>query len=92
MTEAEQNDENTAFESVEPYEAPEVERPIQGLINVVDAARPVPLSSSSMVNKDEIIFLNDISIRLPDEIRVVKMVTQATRRLPPPERREKGMS
>ena len=26
MTEAEQNDESTAFESVEPYEAPEVER------------------------------------------------------------------
>ena len=51
MTEAEQNDENTAFESVEPYEAPEVERLIQGLINVVDAARPVPLSSSSMVHK-----------------------------------------
>ena len=41
-----------SFESVEPYEAPEVERLIQGLINVVDAARPVPLSSSSMINKD----------------------------------------
>ena len=38
-----------SFESVEPYEAPEVERLIQGLINVVDAARPVPLSSSSMI-------------------------------------------
>ena len=73
MTEAEQNDESTAFESVEPYEAPEVERLIQGLINVVDAARPVPLSSSSMVNKDEIIsILNDISIRLPDEIRAAR--------------------
>mgnify|MGYP001162848504 FL=1 len=58
---------------MEPYEAPEVERLIQGLINVVDAARPVPLSSSSMVNKDEIIsVLNDISIRLPDEIRAAR--------------------
>ena len=37
MSEPDQNDENTAFESVEPYEAPEVERLIQGLINVVDA-------------------------------------------------------
>tara|TARA_B100000676_G_scaffold265137_1_gene277942 strand:- start:1424 stop:2023 length:600 start_codon:yes stop_codon:yes gene_type:complete len=73
MSEPEQNDETTAFESVEPYEAPEVERLIQGLINVVDAARPVPLSSSSMVNKDEIIsILNDISIRLPDEIRAAR--------------------
>ena len=62
-----------SFESVEPYEAPEVERLIQGLLNVVDAARPVPLSSSSMINKDEVIsVLNDISLRLPDEIRAAR--------------------
>jgi hypothetical protein len=73
MSESGQNDEGASFESVEPYEAPEVERLIQGLINVVEAARPVPLSSSSMVNKDEIIsVLNDISIRLPDEIRAAR--------------------
>lgn len=73
MSESGQNDEGASFESVEPYEAPEVERLIQGLINVVEAARPVPLSSSSMVNKDEIIsILNDISIRLPDEIRAAR--------------------
>ena len=73
MSDADQNDENTAFESIEPYEAPEVERLIQGLINVVDAARPVPLSSSSMINKNEIIsVLNDISLRLPDEIRAAR--------------------
>ena len=62
-----------SFESVEPYEAPEVERLIQGLINVIDAARPVPLSSSSMINKDEVVsVLNDISLRLPDEIRAAR--------------------
>ena len=62
-----------SFESVEPYEAPEVERLIQGLINVIAAARPVPLSSSSMINKDEVIsVLNDISLRLPDEIRAAR--------------------
>tara|TARA_Y100000817_G_C16820564_1_gene528675 strand:- start:775 stop:1362 length:588 start_codon:yes stop_codon:yes gene_type:complete len=62
-----------SFESVEPYEAPEVERLIQGLINVIDAARPVPLSSSSMINKDEVIsVLNDVSLRLPDEIRAAR--------------------
>ena len=73
MSDADQDDENTSFESVEPYEAPEVERLIQGLINVVDAARPVPLSSSSMINKNEIIsVLNDISLRLPDEIRAAR--------------------
>ncbi|MBT95800.1 MAG: hypothetical protein CL431_07525 [Acidimicrobiaceae bacterium] len=73
MSESDQSDEGASFESAEPYEAPEVERLIQGLINVVEAARPVPLSSSSMVNKDEIItVLNDISIRLPDEIRAAR--------------------
>ncbi|MEG3585830.1 MAG: hypothetical protein VX353_00895 [Actinomycetota bacterium] len=70
---SESGDEEHSFESVEPYEAPEVERLIQGLINVVDAARPVPLSSSSMINKDEVIsVLNDISLRLPDEIRAAR--------------------
>ena len=40
---------------------------------MVDAARPVPLSSSSMINKNEIIsVLNDISLRLPDEIRAAR--------------------
>ena len=71
MSEAEGGE--ISFESVEPYEAPEVERLIQGLINVVDAARPVPLSSSSMINKDEVVsVLNDISLRLPDEIRAAR--------------------
>ena len=71
MSEAEGGE--NSFESVEPYEAPEVERLIQGLINVVDAARPVPLSSSSMINKDEVVsVLNDISLRLPDEIRAAR--------------------
>ncbi|HJM28986.1 MAG: hypothetical protein QF596_02805 [Acidimicrobiales bacterium] len=73
MSESGDQSDDRSFESVEPYEAPEVERLIQGLINVVDAARPVPLSSSSMVNKDEIIsVLNDISLRLPDEIRAAR--------------------
>ena len=71
MSEAEGGE--NSLESVEPYEAPEVERLIQGLINVVDAARPVPLSSSSMINKDEVVsVLNDISLRLPDEIRAAR--------------------
>tara|TARA_Y100000590_G_scaffold403461_1_gene490183 strand:+ start:165 stop:758 length:594 start_codon:yes stop_codon:yes gene_type:complete len=73
MNEPQDGEESNSFESVEPYEAPEVERLIQGLINVVEAARPVPLSSSSMINKDEIIaVLNDISLRLPDEIRAAR--------------------
>ena len=36
------------FEPVTPYQIPEVERLIQTLIDLVESARPVPLSASSM--------------------------------------------
>ena len=58
------------FEPVTPYEAPEVERLLRALIDLIEAARPVPLSASSMINKGEVLeILNDVSLRLPDEIR-----------------------
>ena len=61
------------FEPVTPYQAPEVERLLQTLIDLVEAARPVPLSASSMINKDEVLgILKDISLRLPDEIRAAR--------------------
>ena len=61
------------FEPVTPYQAPEVERLLQTLIDLVEAARPVPLSASSMINKDEVSeILKDISLRLPDEIRAAR--------------------
>ena len=57
------------FEPVTPYQAPEVERLLQTLIDLVEAARPVPLSASSMINKEEVLeILKDVSLRLPDEI------------------------
>ncbi|MEC7924031.1 MAG: hypothetical protein VYB80_02325 [Actinomycetota bacterium] len=61
------------FEPVTPYQTPEVERLLQTLIDLVEAARPVPLSASSMINKDEVLeILKDISLRLPDEIRAAR--------------------
>jgi hypothetical protein len=56
-----------------PYDAPEVERLLRQAIDLVGAARPVPLSASSMINKDEVLaMLDDIAVRLPDELRAAR--------------------
>ena len=67
------NGNDDVFEPVTPYQAPEVERLLQTLIDLAEAARPVPLSASSMINKAEVLdILKDISVRLPDEIRAAR--------------------
>lgn len=56
-----------------PYEAPEVERILRQLTDLIEAARPVPLSASSMINKDEVLeMLYECSNRLPDELRAAR--------------------
>ncbi len=56
-----------------PYEAPEVERLLRQLTDIIEAARPVPLSASSMINKDEVLeVLNECTNRLPDELRAAR--------------------
>ncbi len=56
-----------------PYEAPQVERVLRQLIDLIEAARPVPLSASSMINKDEVLdLLYEVSERLPDELRAAR--------------------
>lgn len=56
-----------------PYDVPEVERLLRQLTDIIEAARPVPLSASSMINKDEVLeMLYDISNRLPDELRAAR--------------------
>jgi len=56
-----------------PYEAPEVERILSKLTDLIEAARPVPLSASSMINKDEVLeMLYDCANRLPDELRAAR--------------------
>lgn len=56
-----------------PYESPQVERVVGQLIDLIEAARPVPLSASSMINKDEVFdLLYEVSERLPDELRAAR--------------------
>lgn len=56
-----------------PYDAPEVERILRQLTDVIEAARPVPLSASSMINKDEVLeMLYQCTERLPDELRAAR--------------------
>ena len=52
------------------YRAPQVEALLQHAIDIVADARPVPLSASSMVNKDELLqILQSVADSLPEELR-----------------------
>lgn len=43
---------------------------IQRVLDIVDTAKPVPLSTSVMINRDEVMeMLEDAIVRLPDELR-----------------------
>ena len=54
----------------DPYRPPQMETILRQLREQVANARPMPLSASSMVNKDELLGLVDEAItRLPDELR-----------------------
>ncbi len=54
----------------DPYRPPQIEAILRQLHEVVGNARPMPLSASSMVNKEELLALVDEAIaRLPDELR-----------------------
>lgn len=55
------------------YQAPQVERLLRQLTDIIEAARPVPLSASSMINKDEVLeVLHECTNRLPDELRAAR--------------------
>lgn len=55
------------------YHPPETEEVLLQLRDVIDAARPVPLSASSMISKDEVLELIDEAIaRLPEELRAAR--------------------
>ncbi len=56
-----------------PYHAPETEALLGRVIEIIEAARPMPLSASSMINKDEVLDLLDEAVgRLPDELRAAR--------------------
>ena len=55
------------------YEAPQVEAQLRKILDLIEAARPMPLSSSSIINKEEVLeLLNDTLNRLPDELRAAR--------------------
>jgi hypothetical protein len=55
------------------YHPPETEEVLLQLRDVIDAARPVPLSASSMIAKEEVLELVDEAIaRLPEELRAAR--------------------
>jgi hypothetical protein len=52
---------------------PQAEALLRRVIDVIDAARPMPLSSDSRINKDEVLeLLNEAVARLPDELRAAR--------------------
>lgn len=55
------------------YEAPQVEAHLRRVADLIEAARPMPLSASSMINKDEVLeLLNEALAALPDELRAAR--------------------
>jgi len=55
------------------YQHPESETLLRRVSEMISGARPMPLSSSVMINKDEILELLDEALaRLPDELRAAR--------------------
>lgn len=52
---------------------PQAEAILRRAIDVIDSARPMPLSSDSRINKEEVLeLLNEVLERLPDELRAAR--------------------
>jgi len=55
------------------HDAPDTEQLLLRVREIIDAARPVPLSASSMIAKDEVLdLLDDALATLPDELRAAR--------------------
>jgi hypothetical protein len=56
-----------------PYEAPQVESVLREIRDLIEQARPMPLSTSVMINQAEVLDLVDeVTERLPEELRAAK--------------------
>jgi hypothetical protein len=56
-----------------PYQPPEVELLFRRVAELIAGARPMPLSSSAIINKEEVLELLEEAIaRLPDELRAAR--------------------
>ena len=59
-----------AADGAPSYRAPEAESLLRRAIQIVDDARPMPLSASSMINKEELLAVLTAAVEtLPDELR-----------------------
>jgi cell division septum initiation protein DivIVA len=55
------------------YRAPQAESLLRQVIEIVEAARPMPLSASSMINKEEVLALLQATVQgLPEELRAAR--------------------
>ncbi len=55
------------------YQAPQAEALIRRTITLIEQARPMPLSTSSMINKDEVLELLQQAVdSMPDELRAAR--------------------
>jgi cell division septum initiation protein DivIVA len=55
------------------YRLPEVEQLLERVTDLIDQARPMPLSTSVVINKDEILdLLVEVRSRLPEELRAAR--------------------
>lgn len=56
-----------------PYEAPQVESVLREIRDLIEQARPMPLSTSVMINQAEVLdLIDEATERLPDELRAAK--------------------
>ena len=56
-----------------PYESPQVESVLREIRDLIEQARPMPLSTSVMINQGEVLDLVDEATeRLPEELRAAK--------------------
>ena len=56
-----------------PYEAPQVESVLREVRDLIEQARPMPLSTSVMINQAEVLdLLDEATERLPEELRSAK--------------------
>src|SRR3546814_15353272 len=67
----------------------DVEVMLRRLHDVVGSARPMPLSTSVMINRDEVLdALDEIIERLPDQLRAARWLLKAREAYPAQGRRE----
>lgn len=70
MTASDQHADDEVLPDLDVAPPSETERLLRRVLDVIESARPVPLSTSAMINKDELITLLEEAIaKFPEEVR-----------------------